>query len=344
MKYKIRIPKIHWQMPKIDIKQFMPWLNRTVWSWVEYFIAMPDRLRKMTRPEIKNGLAKLIISVVTVYFIVGVLNGIGFYGKLMPLNTSYSRFIATIYPYPAEIVGSRIVTLKDIADQEKIIYFFAQQSSGELGNRLDVDKKVMESLEELRLAQKSLAEYKKTVTKKDVNDVIAQIEKENGGQEKVADMLKTLYGISLEEFKAVVGEQISKDKVNTEVIKTLKVRHILVSDENKAKDIKSKIDKKEMSFDDAAKNESQDTKAKENGGLVQTTEGNDYISRDSSLDKAFLDVAYKLKKGKISDPVKTEFGWHIIKVEDIKGTVDSTYQNYIDSIKKKTLIWRLYRP
>jgi parvulin-like peptidyl-prolyl isomerase len=342
MNLKIKMPEI--KRPEVDIKRFVPWLKETVQSWVNYFVNMPDILRTMTRPVLKKRLAQFIFALVISYFIVGFVSGIGFYCKWFPLNNAYARFVATLYPFPAEIVGSRVVTLKDMAQQEKVIYYFAQQSSGQLGNRLDVDKKVESSLEELRLAQKGLAANNKNVSKKDVDDVMKQIEDENGGAQKVTDLLKTLYGINVKQFRSIVSEQISKDKVNNEILKTLKVKHILVTDENKAKDIKSKLDKKEISFDDAVKNESQDSTSKEKNGLVQTTEGNDYINRDSGLDKAFLDTAYKLKKGKISDPVKTEFGWHIIQVEDIKGTTDSTYQDYIDSIKKKTLIWRLYRP
>jgi peptidyl-prolyl cis-trans isomerase C len=47
----------------------------------------------------------------------------------------------------------------------------------------------------------------------------------------------------------------------------------------------------------------------------------------------FAEAAFKLDKGKISDPVKTQFGWHIIKVEDKRQRPVPTYDQVKDQIE-----------
>ena len=69
--------------------------------------------------------------------------------------------------------------------------------------------------------------------------------------------------------------------------------------------------KKGEDFATVAKEVSEDPGSKETGGDL------DFFSKDRMVPE-FADVAFKLKKGEVSDPVKTQFGFHIIKATDHK--------------------------
>lgn len=142
---------------------------------------------------------------------------------------------------------------------------------------------------------KSEAKYKKQ---------LAEIEKEASiglfldyqAREKLTDsVVKADYDKYVKELK-------SSDE--------LKVSHILVKTEDEAKNILKDINSGKVKFEDAAKAHSTDG-AKNTGGEIG------YISKGQMIPE-FEKVAYGLKKDKISDPVKTDFGWHLIKVTDIR--------------------------
>src|SRR6201992_2563316 len=84
-------------------------------------------------------------------------------------------------------------------------------------------------------------------------------------------------------------------------------RHILVETEDKAKEIKAQWDKG-ADFAELAKKESKDPGASDGGDLG-------FFTKDQMVPE-FSAVAFSLEPGKISDPVKSQFGWHIIKVEE----------------------------
>lgn len=96
-------------------------------------------------------------------------------------------------------------------------------------------------------------------------------------------------------------------------------RHILVrvtpGDDKASKEAEDKIKavivrlKKGEDFGKVAGEVTEDPSGKANGGDLG------YFAKEQMVPE-FADVAFKLDKGKISDPVKTQFGWHVIKVED----------------------------
>ncbi|MET0666953.1 MAG: peptidylprolyl isomerase [Methyloceanibacter sp.] len=102
--------------------------------------------------------------------------------------------------------------------------------------------------------------------------------------------------------KKVYEEKIKEIKPEQEV----RARHILVDTEDDAKAILERLNKGE-DFATLAKEKSKDSNA-EGGDLGFFTRG--------QMLKPFEDAAFALDVGKISDPVQTQFGWHVIKVEE----------------------------
>ncbi|MBS0563962.1 MAG: peptidylprolyl isomerase [Proteobacteria bacterium] len=84
--------------------------------------------------------------------------------------------------------------------------------------------------------------------------------------------------------------------------------HILVKTEDEAKAIRAELDKG-GDFAAIAKEKSLDTGSAANGGELGWF-------GPGMMVKPFEDAVVKMEKGKLSDPVKTDFGWHIIKLND----------------------------
>lgn len=88
----------------------------------------------------------------------------------------------------------------------------------------------------------------------------------------------------------------------------VRASHILVKDEAAAKAIIKKLDKGEK-FDAIAKEQSTDKASAVSGGDLG------FFTKDKMV-PAFADAAFKLKKDEVSAPVKSDFGWHVIKKTD----------------------------
>lgn len=109
-----------------------------------------------------------------------------------------------------------------------------------------------------------------------------------------------------ERVRAHYDEKVRKNPPTKEV----RARHILVDSESKAKDL-AKQASNGADFANLASKNSIGPSAQRGGDLGYFTAG--------EMVKPFSDVAFTLKKGQVSaTPVKTQFGWHIIKVEDVR--------------------------
>lgn len=128
-------------------------------------------------------------------------------------------------------------------------------------------------------------------------------------------------------IRAAVPEADAK-KIFDEKIATVKpdqqvhARHILVETEAEAKDVIARL-KKGEDFAKVAKEKSKDSNA-EGGDLG-------FFSRGQML-KPFEDAAFALEPGQISEPVHTQFGWHVIKVEEKRDAPLPTFDQVKEAI------------
>src|SRR6202049_3046625 len=150
------------------------------------------------------------------------------------------------------------------------------------------------------------------------------------------DAIKKVYE---EAAKQIEGEQ------------EVHARHILVETEDEAKAIGAEL-KKGADFAELAKKKSKDPGASDGGDLG-------FFTKDQMVPE-FSAVAFALEPGKISDPVKSQFGWHIIKVEEkrnrkapefeqVKGQIETyvtrkAQADYVAKLRETAKVERMDKP
>ncbi|MEH7347057.1 peptidylprolyl isomerase [Bacillus sp. JJ1532] len=209
----------------------------------------------------------------------------------------------------------------------------------------DLYKEVISSERGKELIQKlvymQILEGKYEVSDKEVNQRLDDIKEQAGDNDgfnmflqkqgfKNEKELKDYIKQSIYFFKATTDGVTVSDKQITDYYEQnkdqyteVRTSHILVDEESTAKEIEQELNKG-TDFAELAKTKSTDKMSGAEGGDLGYLSG-----RSQEMDPTFLAAAMKLKKDEVSEPVKTMFGYHIIKVTDIKVTPLSKVKDQI---------------
>lgn len=172
------------------------------------------------------------------------------------------------------------------------------------------------------------------VTDEEINKAYDEIVKSQG-KDKIEEYFKKI-DITEADYKNVLAQSLYEENYRNafvkkhpadekeaqamwiaqrEKLKEYKVSHILVETEEEAKDIITKL-ADGADFAVLAKEHSKDEYTAVKGGELGYQRSDAYV-------KEFKDAIEKLEVGKISEPVKTKFGYHVIKVEDVRDDFDA---------------------
>ena len=214
------------------------------------------------------------------------------------------------------------VTADQVMEQFNPVLAMQPESKGK--NFSELDKNVQEVLVKGYINSKLLeqeADKLKIRDSQEFKTKIKGIETQMIQQEILERQIKDKITDKMveDEYKALTTNLKGQEEVKTS--------HILVDTEEKAKEIKKKLNKG-TNFADLVKEFSKDEGSKANGGEIG------YVLK-GQLVPEYEEKAFSLKKNEVSDPVKTQFGWHIIKMLDKRGVQIPTKEQAEQSIKNK---------
>jgi peptidylprolyl isomerase/peptidyl-prolyl cis-trans isomerase C len=214
------------------------------------------------------------------------------------------------------------VTAAEVAEQFKMAFELNPELKGKTFN--DISPAMQEMMVKGYINMKLLDEEikkNKIEESKEFTDKLNNVKKEMAQNELINKIIteKVTDNLIDEEYAALEKEMKNQEEV--------KVKHILVKSEKEAQGIKQKIDKGQK-FEDLAKKLSQDPGSKAKGGELG------YIL-PGETDQSFEKAAFAMKKGEVSSPVKSEFGWHVIKLEDRRKAKVASKEEAMNSIKAR---------
>src|SRR5258707_8630182 len=189
----------------------------------------------------------------------------------------------------------------------------------------------------------------------------AEAKKFEDGEDFKARLAFTRNRLLMDNLLAVEGKAATTDEAMKKVYEDaskqitgeqeVHARHILVETEDEAKAIEDEL-KKGADFAELAKKKSKDPGASDGGDLG-------FFTKDQMVPE-FSAVAFALEPGKISDPVKSQFGWHIIKVEEkrtrqapafdqVKGQIETyvtrkAQADYVAKLREAAKVERMDKP
>ncbi len=215
-------------------------------------------------------------------------------------------------------VNGVAITENDVEKMVVALTQHGQNVNNEQGRKMVLDQLISKKLLLLD-AQKNMYEYDplfKEELEMVKNDLLVNF-----------TMKKTLEKVTVsdQDAKAYFDENkeqmVEGEKVNAS--------HILVDSQDKAKELLEKINNKEISFEDAARQESS-CPSKDNGGnLGEFTRG--------QMVPEFDNACFTMKVGEITGPVKTQFGYHLIKLNSKTDATPLKFEDIKDQIKDSLL-------
>ncbi len=235
-----------------------------------------------------------------------------------PTVTPGSPLPAISRAKPAAVVAGQFISGAAYADAVTQVRLSAAQSAAQqpgspLLTETQIRSAALNGLIQRAVVGHYAAQHGITVTPAEVRQAYNSTQLRFGTPVSFTQVLKT-YGYTPATFRQVLHDQVLQSKVQNKVtpapttVQEVRARHILVRSKTLADTLYAQLQKDPSKFAALAKKNSIDTGSGAQGGELG------YLTRGATVGP-FDKTVFSLKRGQISAPVHTQFGYHIIQVE-----------------------------
>ncbi|MBE0446852.1 MAG: peptidylprolyl isomerase [Actinobacteria bacterium] len=282
------------------------------------------------------------------------------YGLAIVLITAVALTVAGCSKEPlAATVNGKKITVAEVNEKlevqmEQFAGQYGDMFKGPEGQRMkdQLRQAVLDQLINMELVIQEVDRQGIKITDKEVDAKVKEIIKiYNLKDEKDLEQALKQKGTTVAQFKEEVGRAIKIEKLISKGIKVsskdiekyfkdnkkdfvaqdqIMAAHILVQKEEDAKNILEQI-KGGADFAQLAKQYSTDPGSKDKGGRLDWADKDDFVPE-------FADACWKLNPNEISDLVKTDYGYHIIKLIDKKPSRQMELAEVRDQVKERLLM------
>lgn len=221
--------------------------------------------------------------------------------------TSIEQQYGTNYKDNTEAMNALKDQEEKLLDNQVTVVLFLQKAK-ELKlepSAKDLDKQVTTQFNATKKGYKTDAAWKAALKQAGITEADFKDEIRQGIIEQ--NVMKYIYkGVSVSDAEAKAYYDKNQSQY-TEQPNKFNLSHILVKTEDEAKKVETRL-KNGEDFAAVAKSVSTDTGSKDKGGSL-----GEIAANDQNYDPTFMAAATKLSQGQVSEPVHSQFGWHVIK-------------------------------
>lgn len=288
-----------------------------------------NKIIKMPKPRRWAGL--ILLSILSVIVVILAVFGFGIYG--FNWQDNWTQKVEKVIPYPVALVDYKFIPYafyqSDLATL--IFYYEALAKNGEglaSPSAENLDKAVIQRLIRNEATKQVAQSYKVKVDKLELEQEMKKIIDQSNSPADAEKTLLSLYNWTTLQYRDnVLYYYLLRSKIQDKISYD-DSQAFNIDAKKRAESILDKVKSNADTFENLAKNYSEDTSAPEGGNLGNIARG--------QMVQEFEESAFSLAKDEVSGLIRTKYGFHVIKVLNITGEGEAE-QREVAHILIKTL-------